>query len=494
MATISPFQRTYGRDLLQKPVPILILLSAGLAFAHLIATKGLIIGIALIAFPLAILFLVNLFVNPKMGIPIIIGFSFFVTGLSRYVPMTWGLMVDGLLLLMYLALFFKAFRIKIPWDRAKSQLTILVSVWFGYAMMQAVNPEAASIAAWFYAMRGIALYQWLIIPLCFILFNKQKDMMTFFMIWGVISLLGTFKGIVQMTLGVDPFEQAWLDGGGHVTHILFGKLRIFSFYSDAGQFGASQGHTGVVFGILALFANHNTKLRVFFGFVAIMGLYGMLISGTRGAIAVPAMGGVMFIIVRKHIPSIVLGAMAGICVFVFFKYTTIGNNNDQIRRMRTAFDPNDASLQVRLENQKKLSGYLASRPFGGGIGSTGNWGQRFTPNTFLANTATDSWFVAIWADMGIIGLYLHLFILFFILITGAYNVMFKIRDVWLKGQITALVCGMAGIMLASYGNGVFGQFPTGILMYVGMVFIFLSPKWDKIIATTKTPLSSEIKA
>ena len=491
MDKVNPFEKTTGVDWLQKPWPIAIMFSFALAFGHLIGTKGIVVAIALIVFPLVIGFLVYLFLKPKIGVPIIIGFSFFVTGLSRYVPMTWGLMIDGLLFLMYMALFFKAFRIKIPWDRAKSQLTILVSIWFGYAFLQVANPEAVSREAWFYAMRGIALYQWMIIPLCFIFFNRPKDMMTFFMIWGVISLLGTFKGIIQLTVGVDPFEQAWLDGGGHVTHILFGKLRIFSFYSDAGQFGASQGHTGVVFGVLTLFCNHNKKLRIFFAIVALMGLYGMLISGTRGAIAVPAMGGIFFIIVRKHMPSIVLGAIMGIGVFVFFKYTTIGNNNDQIRRMRTAFDPNDASLQVRLENQRKLSGYLASRPFGGGIGSTGNWGQRFTPHTFLANTATDSWFVAIWADMGIIGLYLHLFILFFILITGCYNVMFKIRDDWIKGQITALVCGMAGIMMASYGNGVFGQFPTGILMYLGMVFIFLGPKWDRLISLEKEEITEE---
>ena len=57
--------------------------------------------------------------------------------------------------------------------------------------------------------------------------------------------------------------------------------------------------------------------------------------------------------------------------------------------------------------------------------------------------------------------------------------MAKIKDPWLSAQITALVCGMAGIMVASYGNGVFGQFPTGILMYLGMVFMFLAPKWEK---------------
>lgn len=481
---MNPFETTHGSDYLRKPLPILVLLSVVFVTAHLTATRGLVAGIAVMVLPFALVYLGALFVNPRIGIITVLIFNFFVLGIGRYIPMTWGLLMDGLMVLMYLALFFKAFRIMVPWARANSQLTLLVSIWFGYAVLQIVNPEAVSVAAWFYAMRGLALYQWLFVPLVFILFNKRTDLHLFFLIWGTLSVLATIKGMQQLIFGVDSYEQAWLDAGGDVTHILFGKLRIFSFYSDAGQFGASQGHTGVVFGVLALFAK-NRKFQIFCGIVAMAGLLGMMISGTRGAIAVPAMGGVMFILVRKHIPSIVLGVLMGIGVFVFFKYTTIGNDNDQIRRMRTAFDPNDASLEMRRINQAKLKGYLATRPLGGGIGSTGNWGKRFSPNTFLANTATDSWFVAVWADTGVVGLYLHLFILFFILVTGAYNCMFKIRDDWLKGQITALVCGMAGIMLASYGNGVFGQFPTCILMYTGMVFIFIAPKLDKKIMAEK---------
>ncbi|NNM17459.1 MAG: O-antigen ligase domain-containing protein, partial [Croceitalea sp.] len=460
---MNAFQRTYGTDHLREPLPIAILLSICITSALLVVSKGLVAGIGMIVLPIAVVYLGALFIKPKIGLITIFVLNFLILGLGRYVPMTWGLLIDGLLFLIYLALFFKAFKIKIPWSRANSQLTLLVTIWFGYALFQAVNPEAVSFAAWFYAMRGLALYQWMIVPLLFIIYNDPKDLKLFLIIWGVMSLLGTLKGFQQVAFGVDPFEQRWLDNGGSLTHVLFGKLRVFSFYSDAGQFGASQGHAGVVFGVLAIFAK-SKKFRIFCIVVALAGLYGMLISGTRGAIAVPAAGGIMFLILRKNIPILVAGAMLGIGVFVFFKYTTILNNNAQIRRMRTAFDPNDASLQVRLANQRKLSTYLASRPFGGGIGSTGNWGQRFTPNTFLANTATDSWFVAIWADTGIVGLYLHLFILFFVLITGAYNVMFKVRDDWLKGMIAALVCGMFGIMGASYGNGVFGQFPTCILM------------------------------
>ena len=212
-----------------------------------------------------------------------------------------------------------------------------------------------------------------------------------------------------------------------------------------------------------------------------MGLLGMIISGTRGAIAVPALGGIMFLIIRKNIKVLMLGGVFLVAVYIFFAHTTIGQGNAEIRRMRTAFDPNEASLQVRLANQKKLKSYLASRPFGGGVGATGNWGQRFTPHSFLANTATDSWYVMIWADTGVVGLVYYLFMIFFVLITGAYNVMVRIQTKDLKVQITALTCGMAGIMMASYGNGVFGQMPTGILMYVTMVFLFISPKIDKTL-------------
>jgi hypothetical protein len=34
-------------------------------------------------------------------------------------------------------------------------------------------------------------------------------------------------------------------------------------------------------------------------------------------------------------------------------------------------------------------------------------------------------------------------------------------------------------MMASYGNGVFGQMPTGMLMYVSMVFMFIAPKLEQ---------------
>jgi O-antigen ligase len=460
---------------------LLIFFLAILIVTTLIIVKTAIVGfVSIIGVILVTTLIYAVFKKPKTGIILLILLSFFVTGIARYVAAPWGLSIDGILMLIYLSLFFKGFANKVSWSKAKSPLTLVVTIWMGYILLQIGNPETKSIEAWFYAMRGVALYQWLVIPLLFILYNKSRDLNTFFIIWGILSLIGTLKGFLQFQFGVDPFEQRWLDQGGAETHVLFGKLRIFSFYSDAGQFGASQGHAGVVFGILAFFKKGNLKLKTFFTLVALAGFFGMLISGTRGALAVPALGGIMFLILQKNAKILVLGAILGVSVYVFFAHTTIGQGNAEIRRMRTAFDPNEASLQVRLANQNKLKGYLASRPFGGGVGATGNWGQRFTPHTFLANTATDSWYVMIWADTGIVGLIYYLIMILFILLTGAYNVMFKLKDDWLKIQISALTCGMAGIIMASYGNGVFGQMPTGMLMYVSMVFMFISPKMEQL--------------
>jgi hypothetical protein len=473
------FDKASGSALFEKPFFIVCLMVVMSVLAYITAKGGMVVGLGILFLPFIVSYVYLIMMVPRTGLIGVFILNFIVLGILRYIKgIPLGLSIDAHFFLIYIALFFKSFFQKIPWQNAKNELVLLAVVWFGYTLFQLVNPEAVSRVAWFYAMRGVSLYMLMIIPLIFIVFNKRSDLNLLFKIWAVLSILGTLKGMMQKFLGVDPWEQAWLDGGGYITHILFGKLRIFSFYSDAGQFGAAQGHAGVVFLIMALNQKKFSILKVLYVVAGILGVYGMMISGTRGAIAVPIMGFALYVLLRKNTKVLILGALMGISVFVFFKYTTIGSGNYTINRMRTAFDPNDASLQVRLENQRKLKSYMASRPFGGGIGSSGNWGMRFTPNTFLANTPTDSWYVAIWAEQGVVGLMIHLFILFYIVIKSSYIIMFKIRDDWVRAQMSALVCGMFGIMVASYGNGILGQMPTGILMYSTMGYLFLSRKFD----------------
>ncbi|WP_346864261.1 O-antigen ligase family protein [uncultured Draconibacterium sp.] len=480
------FDKQYGSDLLKNPIYLTALVVVVLGLGYMTAQGGMVSGIGIMAMPFLITYLYFIFMIPRIGIVTIYILNFVAIGLARYVKgVPLGLSIDGNFILIYAALFFSNFFKKVPWKNAKNDLVLLAVIWYGYALFQLVNPEAVSRVAWFYAMRGVSLYMLFCVPLIFILFNTKQDLEQFLKIWAIMSILGTMKGIMQKFMGVDAWEQAWLDAGSASTHILFGKLRVFSFYSDAGQFGAAQGQAGVVFLILALGEKHSKKIKALYYTAAILGLYGLMISGTRGAMAVPVMGFAIYIVLKKNIKVMILGGLLGLSVIVFFKYTTILQSNYSVARMRTAFNPTeDASYQVRRANQQKLAGYMASRPFGGGIGSAGNWGLRFTPNSFLANTPTDSWYVMIWAEQGVIGLVLHLFILFYILLKSIYLIMFKIKDDEIHGIMCALTSGYFGIMVASYGNGVLGQMPTGIIIYTSMAFLFLGPKLeqDKIIA------------
>jgi len=466
---INPFEKHSGSgNIANLRAIILLFIMVGL-FAVILA-KLEIIGVGLLfAIFFGSIYLYILFTNPIVGFYTAIGLNFVLLGIGRYVqglPLGFG--IDGILVLTFLALFFSKFKERINWSPANKDITIFAAIWLGYCIFQIVNPEAQSMSAWI-SGRGIGFYFFLFIVLTFMLIDTNKKLDGLLYVWGVFSIIATLKGMMQLYIGVDSAEQAWLNAGAAETHILFGKLRVFSFFSDAGQFGANQGYSGVVAIIYSMTKKGLPK--IFFITVGVLGLYGMMISGTRGAISVPVIGFMTFFVLRKNIRILSFGMLIMLCLFVFFKYTTIAQGNDQIRRMRGAFDPNNKSLQVRLDNQKILKGYLASRPFGGGIGHAGDKAQRFLPNAFLSHVATDSWYVLIWAELGIVGLVFHLFILFYVIGKAAYKVMFKIRDPITKLKIGALISGMAGVMVASYGNAVFGGMPTALLMYASMAIM-----------------------
>jgi hypothetical protein len=488
---MNVFEEKKGTENLRRPEIIGSFLLGTILISFIISKWGVISGLLIMLSPILIFFISMIFLKPRVGIITLFTLNFFVMGIYRYLGMIpWGLTIDGILILIYLSLFLQSFHRKIPWENAGNDLTLLALVWFGYSLFQLVNPEAVSRVAWFYGMRSISLYMILVIPLIFIIFNRPKDIRFFFLLWGIYSILGTMKGIQQKFWGPDHFEQLWLDSGGASTHILFGVLRVFSFYSDAGQFGAAQGHAGVVFALLA-FGEEKRKLMIFYALVSVLGLYGMMISGTRGAIGVPFGGFALAIILRKNLRAMSAGVIFLMLIFIFFKFTTIGQGNDSIRRMRTAFDPNDPSLQLRLQNQLKLKAYLASRPIGGGLGSSGSFGQQYSRGSFLSQVASDSWYVKIWMEMGVVGLVLHLGILFYILGKSSFLLLFKVRDDWLKTQGIALASGLAGMMVAAYGNAVLGQFPSSILIYTGMAFLFMLPKLDMELSSNHTIPVSE---
>lgn len=453
-----------------------MIISLTIFLGYVIASTGIVLESALLALPFIIGFVVLVFYKPKFGFIFLLVYCFFMPTIGKHIPgLQVGLLVDGLMLLIWIAIFL--FRgNKFRFRHLNMDLFWLTAIWMGITVLQIGNPARPNIVGWFQEMRSAGMYWLLITPLTILLFSKKRDITLFLHIIIIISAIAAIYGMKQLYLGVDAAENRWLEAGARKTHILFGKLRVFSFYAEAAQFGASQAHIAVICGILATGPYSSTRKFFYWVGTAII-FYGMLISGTRGAMGALLGGGLVFLILIRQTKILILGVLLGAAFVGMLKFTYIGQGNDQIRRMRTSLDPNDASLQVRLVNQQLLKGMLASKPFGTGVGTIGEWGVMYNKHIPTAKIPPDSLYVKNWVMYGIIGLIIWLGFWFYIIAKGA-GLAWKTRDPVLRNQLIALTSGSFGSLFCSYGNEVMNALPSSIIVYISMTLVFMSVRWD----------------
>jgi len=457
-------------------IAIAIMFCVGICLS--VVDMGILVPIMVIAISMLIAVQISFIHNPKMIVWLLTFYCFTFGILGREVGgIPFGILQEGILLLGWLTLIFTANRYN--WGSLNNDLTILLLFWLILSILEIANPAGASPRGWLQEIRAAALYPACLIPICFLVFKKNKDLNNFIYLILGLSLLASLNGIKQLYIGPWPGEQRFLDDGGNITHILFGKLRVFSFYSDAGQFGASQAAICLISLVLALGPFKLWK-RILLLVAALFMFYGMLISGTRGALFALIVGALLAILLSKNYKGIIIGGFFALAFIGFLKFTNIGNNNYQILRLRSALDTKDASLNVRLKNQQILREYLSTRPLGGGLGVIGVWGEAYNKDKFLSTVAPDSYWVKVWAMYGIVGFIFWFCIMIYIL-GKSCGIVWNIRDDGLRIKIMALTCGYAGVLFCSYANEVINTAPSSFVVYISWVFIFIAPKLQKEI-------------
>lgn len=366
----------------------------------------------------------------------------------------------------------------IDWKRAKNVLSIGALIWMIYCMAEIVNPSGM-LTAWVLS-RGLIANGFILTLYACVLIKNNKLLNTFLIVLSILTLIAIIQSFIQKFMGFNAIEQRWLNGGGYKTHLLASGTRYFSVFSDAGNFGSHMGCASLIFTITGLYIK-SKGLKFYYIIIGLLSLYAMFLSGTRGAMIVPLGGLALYIIISKNIKAILSGGTTLLFVYLFFAFTTIGQSNALIRRMRTAFNPTeDASFNVRRDNQKRLAEYLKHKPFGEGLGLSGVENQK-TSSRFTTSIPHDSWYVKIWVETGVVGLILYISFLLVTVIRGGYTIMYKIRDTELKGKLTALLCGIFGMMLSAYGNAFWGQYPTPIIAFTGLAIIMNGVSFDKEI-------------
>lgn len=469
---------------LPRLLPYTFLVAGLILLTWTLGQADLALSAAVVALPFVLLFIAAILISPYWGFIAIFLVNYFLNPTMKYTQIDGlSVLLDGLVVFTFICILFNTAAGKeYPWHRAKNKLLVLSLVWALYVALQILNPTAL-FSAWIYN-RG-AIYSFtVIVLLTSLLLSRFKDIKRMLFLLSVLTLIAIGKAFWQKTFGFDDAEWRWLQQGSASTHIIASGIRYFSIFSDAGNFGSNMGFAMVVFMILSVYVKER-GLRIYYFIVALLAGYALSISGTRGAMIVPLGGMAMYILLSKNIRRMVTAGLVLLVVYVFFAHTWILESNPQIRRMRSAFRPTeDASFNVRLNNQRRLAQYMKTRPFGEGLGLAGVENRRFSMR-FTTLIPTDSHFVNIWVQFGVVGLCLHIAILLFVIIYSGYLIVFRIRNRELKGLLIAMNCGLFGIMLSAYGNNFFLQYPTGYIVYMCQTFLVLGEDYDKEITENK---------
>ena len=459
--------------------PVNIVLSGGLLLIILSLLLGKpIVFITAIGIPMALICLIVSFRKPVFLFYLTFILNYYIIGITRYTPLTGvSYLMDILIItILFILIIRSGIYNDIDWSGLKTNILFTgMSVWMLYCFFELLNPTA-HFGAWI-TNRGLAINGFLITVVTTVLLVKRSHLKNILYIYSFLTLTAIIKVFIQRFIGWDEYETIWLNSGGGITHLIHSGIRYFSFFSDAGNFGSNMGCAGVILGISGFYSK-NRYSKLLFISVSLLSFYAMMLSGTRGAIFVPIGGMALFIILSRNIKLMAISTLAFAMLFGFFAFTTIGESNPQIRRMRTAFSPNeDASYKVRKENRKVLAEYLQYRPFGEGIGLAGVENQKFSKRltTIIPH---DSTYVKIWVETGITGLIVYFGILLSAIIYCSYLILFKIKDNEIRGYLAAILCGIAGLLLSAYGNAFWGQYPTSIIAFTGFALIFNGKKID----------------
>lgn len=382
-------------------------------------------------------------------------------------------------------------------ERTANLMLATLLCWCGFCTLEVLNNTCdlgIDVGGWYGGARMMA-FQLLYAFLVFSLYITNPDrLMKYLRLWAILSLFSVFWTWKQVHLGLTPTENSWLQSSGRITHVLNGGtlIRYWSTHNDAANYGINAAATAVVYFVMAI----TTKIRFDRFFFAITGaliVWGMFQSGTRTAIFCLFFGFAVFLVLSKSLKIIVPSAIVGGLFLVILVFTNLGNGNQQIRRMRSAFNRNDASSNVRAINQEAIRKYIRDAPWGIGLGASYNNVPANNKYKKLSVIPPDSEYVFIWVHTGRIGITTFL-ILTAIMFLGACSVVFnKIKSRSLMG-VGAGFCGaFAAIQLGGYGNQVLMQFPNCLIFYGGLAIVYIlpyiEPEWvemeDKRLAAQK---------
>ena len=433
--------------------------------------------------PIAFIFIIVSFKKKLFVFWLLIVINWFIQfkNVNFHMPMS---LPDELLELMLIAIAIIDTRFTPHFNRALNVMLFAISIWFGFCLLEILNDTCGlgiNFNAWFTGARLMALQLVWIILVFSLYITNPKVLLTYLRIWASLSIFSAFWTWKMIYIGFTDAENIWLNNIGYVTHILNGGTltRYWSTFSDAANYGCNAASSAVAFLIFGITSKIKAD-RIFFLITASIVTWGMFQSGTRTAMVTLIAGFFVFLILAKSFKLIIPSAIVGGFLLIILIFTNIGNSNQQMRRMRSAFrSEEDASSKVRDVNKAAIAKYMDEAPWGVGIGMFSENIPTWNKFKKVTEIPPDSEYVFIWVRTGVIGVVIFALCMVLIFIGGSYVVLFKLKSSSLIGIGGGLCSAFVSIQLGGYGNQVIYQYPNGLTFFGGMAIVYLLPYIEK---------------
>lgn len=467
---------------------VILLFLLFLMALYLLATAGLPAYTVICLSPFLIIFVFFIFKWKMLAFWMLVFINYFVhiKGLPMPIPMS---LPCEMLQLLLLAIAIIDARQTPNFERCGNLMFFSLIIWCGYCTLEILNDTCGlgiNIGAWYNGARLMA-FQLLYIFLVFSLYIATPEILKKYLrVWALLSLFSAIWTMKQQYVGLSAAENAFLQSSA--THRIQGGtlIRYWSTFSDAASYGCNAAATAVAFIIFG----STTKIladKFLFLSVAFIVVIGMFASGTRTAMVCLFAGFAVYVILSKSFKIAIPSAIMGGLLFFIIAFTTIGQNIQQVRRMRSAFNKNDASTEVRRMNQKTMKKYMKEAPWGIGLGMDYKNVPANNKYRLMATIPPDSEYVFIWLRTGIYGITTFLITTAIMFVGACYIVFFKLKNKSLIGIGAGFCSAFAAIQLAGYGNQILMQFPNGLIFYGGLTIVYLlpilEPEWNQYEAS-----------
>jgi putative inorganic carbon (hco3(-)) transporter len=428
------------------------------------------LGIALVVGGLG--FILLCIVNPKAGYFAIFALPFIGFELHRFfkaeVPV--GLATQIMFLFLLIVLLIKRrIQTTIQFKYFSNPINYIIIITQLYVLIQAFNPDMHSIQGWLIVFRG-ALAIIVVYLVTLLIVDEPHFIRTFFFCWIALATISALYACYQEWIKIPAYVLNWIHATEERYRLIYivGHYRKFSVLSDPSAFGNFMAISALTSIILA-FRPTSTLKRIILLICTIFLLLAMGYSGTRTSVAMFIAGLVLYILMTINNRGTLIFAVTASLSFAFLIFGPI-HGNSTINRIRSTFDTEDKSLNVRDTNRKSIQTYIYEHPIGGGVMTTGDAGMKYNPNHRLAGFPPDSGLLKTALELGWIGLIIELLLYIIALVLGIRN-FYHTKNISNKYYYLAICVMLFSVVVGSYAQSIQTQIPLMTVFFPCLAFI-----------------------